>query len=229
MTSPYASLPGRAFWRPAVADRHYTQFDDIATGSYFRADDRIATAGSCFAQHIGSRLRQRGLGFMDLEPAPVGFDPDQARRHGFGLFSCRYGNIYTVRQLLQLTHEAFGLRQPVDAIWSKDGRYYDALRPGIDPVGHSSPDDVMLLRKHHLANVRQLLTEMTLFVFTLGLTEAWESIEDGTIYPTAAGTVAGTFDASRYSFRNFRYFQILEDFGSSGHSSRRSTRTSGQS
>ncbi|HEY7035855.1 MAG TPA: GSCFA domain-containing protein [Thermomicrobiales bacterium] len=210
--SPYSSLPGRAFWRPAIADRHYTRFDDVATGPYFRAEDRIATAGSCFAQHIGCRLRDRGLGFMDLEPAPEGFGPAEARRHGFGLFSCRYGNIYTVRQLLQLTHEAFGLRRPVDAIWSKDGRSYDALRPGVDPVGHASPDDVLLLRKHHLDKVRQLMTEMTLFVFTFGLTEAWESTEDGTIYPTAAGTIAGTFDQSKYRFRNFCYPELRDDF-----------------
>jgi hypothetical protein len=212
MTSPYASMPARAFWRPAIADRHYTEFDEIASGPYFEADDRVATAGSCFAQHIGNRLRKRGLGFIELEPAPEGFTPAQARRHGFGLFSCRYGNIYTVRQLLQLTHEAFGQRQPVDAVWSTDGRYYDALRPAVDPVGHDNPKDVILLRKHHLAKVRRLFTEMTLFVFTLGLTEAWESTDDGTVYPSAAGTIAGKFDPSRYSFRNFRYIQILEDF-----------------
>jgi hypothetical protein len=212
MKSPYSSLPSRSFWRPAIADRHFTQFEEIATGPFFQPEDRVATAGSCFAQHIGHRLRARGLGYLDLEPAPEGFTPSEANRHGFGLFSCRYGNIYTVRQLLQLTQEAFGLRQPVDAVWSKEGRYYDALRPSIDPVGHASPDDVVLLRKLHLEKVRQLFSEMTLFVFTFGLTEAWESNEDGTVYPTAAGTIAGTFDKRKYSFRNFRYYQILEDF-----------------
>ncbi len=212
MKSPYESLPDKAFWRPAIADRHYTGFDEIATGPYFQDDDRIATAGSCFAQHIGNRLRRRGLGYMDLEPAPKGLNIPQARRHGYGLFSCRYGNIYTVRQLLQLAHEAFGRRQPVDAIWSKDGRFYDALRPGVDPIGHASPDDVILLRQQHLARVRQLFTEMTLFVFTFGLTEAWESNADGTVYPTAPGTIAGEFDESKYGFRNFRYYEILEDF-----------------
>ncbi len=212
MRSPYADLPERAFWRPAVADRHYTGFAEIGSGPYLGEEDRIATAGSCFAQHIGRRLRGRGFGYLDLEPAPEGFPPGEAMRHGFGLFSCRYGNIYTVRQLLQLTYEAFGKWEPVEAVWAKDGRYYDAFRPGIDPVGHGSPEDVALLRRVHLAKVRKLFTEMTLFVLTLGLTEAWESTRDGTVYPTAAGTIAGEFDEEKYRFRNFRYQQILEDF-----------------
>jgi hypothetical protein len=52
---------------------------------------------------------------------------------------------------------------------------------------------------------------MTLFVFTLGLTEAWEATADGTIYPTAPGTVAGTFDPKKYRFHNFRYREIEAD------------------
>jgi len=54
MKSPYESLPDKSFWRPAIADRHYTGFDEIASGPYFLESDRIATAGSCFAQHIGN-------------------------------------------------------------------------------------------------------------------------------------------------------------------------------
>ncbi len=212
MSSPYANLPTESFWRPAVADRHYLDFEQVAVGPFFRPDDRIATAGSCFAQHIGYRLRERGLGFLDLERATAGFKPDQANRHGFGQFSCRFGNIYTVRQLLQVTQEALGLRKPVDGIWTRNSRFYDAMRPGVDPVGHATAEDVIALRTQHLGRVRQLFRRMSLFVFTLGLTEAWESLEDGTVYPTAPGTIAGSFEENKYGFRNFRYIQILEDF-----------------
>lgn len=212
MTSPYASLPGRAFWRPAVADRHYSLLSELTTDPFFREGDRIATAGSCFAQHIGRRLRERGSGYLDYEQAPDSFTPQEAHRHGFGLFSCRYGNVYTVRQLLQLVSEAFGEWTPAEVVWTKNGRYYDALRPSVDPVGHRTPEDVLLLRRQHLGCVRRMIEEMTVFVFTLGLTEAWESIGDGTIYPTAPGTIVGSFSEKTYRFRNFRYQQILEDF-----------------
>lgn len=211
MTSPYSNLPKRAFWRPAVADRHIADFEDVAVGPFYRPDDKIATAGSCFAQHIGRNLRKRGVGYLDLEPAPSGCTPEEAHRHGFGIFSCRYGNIYTVRQLLQLFQEAFELRIPADFVWEKEGRFWDALRPGVDPVGHTRAEDIWALREVHLTKVQELFETATLFVFTLGLTEAWESIEDETVFPTAPGTIAGTFDAQKYRFHNFRYPEIAAD------------------
>lgn len=211
MTSPYSNRPTRSFWRPAVADRHIADFDEVATGPFFRADDRIATAGSCFAQHIGRHLKKRGVDYLDLEPAPSGLTPEEARRHGFGIFSCRYGNIYTVRQLLQLFQEAFDERYPAEFVWGKEGRYYDALRPGVDPIGHAGAEDVWALREIHLANVKELFLTTTLFVFTLGLTEAWEAIGDETVFPTAPGTIAGTFDPEKYRFHNFRYPEIASD------------------
>ncbi len=211
MTSPYSSLPTRAFWRPAVADRHIADFDQVAAGPFVHTDDRVATAGSCFAQHIGRHLRARGLDYLDLEPAPPGWTSEDARRHGFGIYSCRYGNIYTVRQLLQLFEEAFDHRYPAEFVWEKQGRYYDAMRPGVDPIGHASADDVWALREIHLTRVQELFRTMTLFVFTLGLTEAWESISDGTVFPTAPGTVAGKFDPKKYRFHNFRYPEIASD------------------
>jgi hypothetical protein len=211
VTSPYSNLPSRFFWRPAVADRHIADFDEVAIGPFFREDDRIATAGSCFAQHIGRHLKRRGVDYLDLEPAPAGFTPEEAHRHGFGIFSCRYGNIYTVRQLLQLFLEAFDERHPAEVVWEKQGRYYDALRPGVDPVGHRSADDVIALREIHLSKVQELFRTTTRFVFTLGLTEAWEATGDGTIYPTAPGTIAGTFDPAKYRFHNFRYPEIAAD------------------
>ena len=90
MTSPYSNLPRRAFWRPAVADRHIADFEEVAIGPFFHPEDKIATAGSCFAQHIGRNLRKRGVDYLDLEPAPSGCTPEEAHRHGFGIFSCRY-------------------------------------------------------------------------------------------------------------------------------------------
>nr|WP_255316808.1 GSCFA domain-containing protein [Nesterenkonia sp. Act20] len=175
-------------------------------------EDKIATAGSCFAQHIGRNLQQRGARFLDVEPPVVSFpSKDEARRWGFGVFSARYGNIYTSRQLRQLFLEAHGERQPEEVVWEKDGRFYDALRPSVDPVGQESPSDVLDLRQGHLAAVRRMFRDLDLFVFTLGLTEGWESTSDGTIYPVAPGTLAGDYDKRKYQFRNLRYSQVMQD------------------
>jgi hypothetical protein len=211
VVNPYRELPAQAFWRSAVQDRHFFDLDQLCQPVHLSKRDRIATAGSCFAQHIGRHLRESGAQYMDMEPRPDFVAESDARRFGFGTYSCRYGNVYTARQLLQLTQEALGQRSPTDFVWKKDGRWFDALRPGVDPVGYEKPEHVSQLRIQHLRAVAAMLRELDVFVFTLGLTEAWMSISDGTVYPTAAGTVVGSHDPAKYEFRNFRYPEVLGD------------------
>ena len=166
--------------------------------------DLVATAGSCFAQHIGQNLQHAAL-FMDMEPAPPVFKSSaEARPWGYGVFSCRYGNIYTSRQLLQLFDEAHGNRIPCERVWEKQGRFYDAMRPSVDPIGQDSAQTVLALRERHLEKVRSMFANLDVFVFTMGLTEGWESTEDGAMFPVAPGTVAGTYDPSRHVLRNLR-------------------------
>ena len=179
--------------------------------------DRIATAGSCFAQHVGRTLRNAGYNVLDTEPvAPrqlrAKLTPDLMSKYGFGIYSARYGNIYTVRQLLQLIREARGQFSPAEAIWQKNGRFFDAFRPSVEPDGLDSAEDVIAHRQQHLAAVRTLVRRADVFVFTFGLTEAWVHTASDTVYPTAPGTLAGDFDPDVYSFRNFGFNSIYSDF-----------------
>jgi hypothetical protein len=211
--SPYTGLRQRAYWRTGVVDRHPLDAGDIYIKKFsILPNDRIATAGSCFAQHIARRLRTFGYQVIDTEPAPPGLGRDAASEYGFGLYSARYGNIYTVRQMLQLVQECIGARTPKDPVWLKDGRYYDALRPSVEPKGLPTRDAVIVHRKQHLDRVRAMLEASTIFVFTMGLTETWIHREDETVYPTAPGTIAGTYDPEVYAFKNLTYTEVLEDF-----------------
>ncbi|WP_386685121.1 GSCFA domain-containing protein [Loktanella sp. R86503] len=210
--NPYKTQPPKAFWKTAVAARHMADMQDLWTPLALQKADRVATAGSCFAQHIGRNLALRGANYMDMEPAPPVFaDAAQARDWGYGVFSGRYGNIYTTRQLVQLFDEAHGNRTPVERVWQKGDRYFDALRPSVDPVGQDSPDTVIALREKHLAAVRAMFADLDLFVFTMGLTEGWEARADGTMYPMAPGTLAGSHDSEKYVFHNLRHAEILAD------------------
>jgi hypothetical protein len=128
------------------------------------------------------------------------------------MYSARYGNVYTVRQLRQLLREALADRTLRDTVWERDGRYFDALRPGVEPDGLSTEREVRLHRRDHLLRVGAAVDEADLLIFTLGLTEAWTNIEHGTVYPTAPGTVAGRFDPARYAFVNFDFAAVLNDF-----------------
>lgn len=212
MSHPYKELDPNAFWRASVGERHITDVEGLWEPIELSPNHRVATAGSCFAQHIGRNLQNRGAKFLDVEPPVAAFSTkDEARRWGFGVFSARYGNIYTSRQLLQLFLEAHGHRRPDEQVWEKDGRFFDALRPSVDPIGQGSVEDVLKLRERHLAAVRRMFRELDLFVFTLGLTEGWEAVSDGTIYPVAPGTVAGTYTTRNYRFRNLRYAQVKKE------------------
>ena len=212
--SPYRGRPGRTFWSTAVSG----VAPDSLAGLYRKKfdiapNDGIATAGSCFAQHIARHLRLNGYKVLDTEPAPPWMADDTARAFGFGVYSARFGNVYHVRQFLQLVQEALGLRHVGgEAAWERDGRYFDALRPAVEPSGLATPELVRRHREQHLACVRRLLTSTTVLVFTLGLTEAWVHTETGTVFPTAPGTLAGDFDPAVYHFQNFGYPEVYADF-----------------
>jgi hypothetical protein len=208
----YLGQPDSAFWSRAVGGRHLSDISAIWHPIEISPLTRIATGGSCFAQHLGAHLIRRGANVLDMEPMPEFFvSREEARRWGFGVYSCRYGNIYTSRQLLQLFDEAHKDRSPTEIIWEREGRFYDALRPSVDPVGHDSPETILGLRSRHLAAVREMFASLDLFVFTMGLTECWVSKADGTVYPSAPGSIAGRHDVSRYELKNLRYTEVVAD------------------
>lgn len=212
MTHPYSDLPASAFWRAAVAETPAAQVTDIYRAKFvLTADMAIATAGSCFAQHVGRTLRRAGLTVLDAEPAPAALPADMSCSYGFNLYSGRYGNIYTVRQMVQLLYE-IGAGEPDAAhVWTRDGRYHDALRPGLDPQGLDSSCEVLALRRRHLSRLAPMLRRADLFVFTLGLTEAWRCRRSGRIYPSCPGVIAGCFDPEQHEFVNFRYGDVVAD------------------
>lgn len=211
--NPYIGLPNEAFWKSGVADQHPLSIAGLYTKKFTISQRmKIATAGSCFAQHIGGHLRKAGYTVMDVEPAPPSMTDASARKFGWRIYSARYGNIYLAEQLLQVAKEAYGLFKPANPVWEKNGRFYDAMRPSVEPEGLDSAEEVLAHREEHLAAVRKMFEEMNLFIFTFGLTEGWVHKETGTCYPTAPGTIAGSFDDSIYEFKNFRAAEIRKSF-----------------
>jgi hypothetical protein len=218
--SPYDGLAPSRFWRTGVAETHPLTVQGLYAKRFEIAPtDRIATAGSCFAQHIARNLRVRGYQVLDVEPAPWGLK--QAQAYGYGVYSARYGNLYTARQLLELFREAVAPEPPEPIVWEKAGRFYDALRPGVEPEGLGSPEEVVEHRRVHLARVRQMFESMDVFVFTFGLTETWidkdsaapaPDASTGRTLPTCPGTIAGSFDAARHVFHNFTADEVLADY-----------------
>lgn len=210
---PYRNLPQRAFWKQAVSDVNALHLSDIYQPRFeITHDMRIAAAGSCFAQHIGRQFKLKGYRFVDTEPAPPLLSSQDHHEFGYDLFSARYGNLYSARQLVQLFDRAEGTFTPVDEVWTDGTRFYDPYRPTIEPHGFASVDEFRTSRDAHLAAVREILPQTDVFVFTFGLTEAWMNTDDGAIYPTCPGTVHGDYDESRHRFVNFSWPDVMSDF-----------------
>lgn len=209
---PYSELPDRHFWRRFVSNQPWRDiaFHDQAKFQ-LSAEDKIATAGSCFAQRIAEHLSKRGIPPFHAEtahPLLLEFGSDTA---SYTQFSARYGNIYTARQLVELVDQAFGLRELICDFVSDQGRWYDLLRPNIQQSGFSSFDELAADRAYHLTRVRYLFESASVFIFTLGLTEAWVNSEFNFTYPACPGTVRGTFDPTKHSFKNFSVSEVAAD------------------
>lgn len=204
--NPYGDLPNSSSWKQGVANVSPCCFDpangcDIQIGQA----DPIATAGSCFAQHLATGIQAAGFFHLVTEYPPDGA-PNPLR------FSARYGNIYTVLQLRQLIERAYGLFEPQDSSWVRpDGRWVDAFRPREFPEGFASPDLVLEERSRHLVAVRAMFEKCKVFVFTLGLTESWVSEEDRAAVPIAPHVVAAPAPAHGYKFKNLTFDEMRDD------------------
>ncbi|MDE2516385.1 MAG: GSCFA domain-containing protein [Rhodospirillales bacterium] len=211
---PYRDLPAHRLWRQAIAGLPGEQVDPVVQGAFrIQRDSRVATAGSCFAQHIARHLAQAGLHHLVTEPAHSLVAP-LAREFQYGVYSARYGNIYTARQLLQTLRRAYGQFAPRDDAWpAADGRVIDPYRPRIQPEGFATLAELQEDRAQHHAAIRRMVAEMDVFIFTLGLTEAWCNRQDGAIYPLCPGVAGGEFQPERHGFLNFRAAEVVADLG----------------
>jgi hypothetical protein len=207
----YVALPDECFWRRCLAAPDFHLNALYRPSVLIGPEDAVATAGSCFAQKIGRELRRSNARFLDLEPVPHGMTEATAARLGFGLFSARYGNIYSTAQMLQLAEDALceGVRD--EAFWEKDGRWYDGLRPRLEPGGFASMDMAGAARLAHLAQVRRLFSEARVFIFTLGLTERWEDGRTGTVYPLCPAAVDPAFGHPAHRFHNARVGEVAAE------------------
>jgi hypothetical protein len=186
----------------AIVGQTFTEFDPVASSpSKISPHDAVAAAGSCFAQHIAKYLVASGFNYIREESSQ---NPDEP------VFSARYGNIYTVRQLSQLLRRAYGLHRPVDSAWLRnDGRFVDPFRPQLFPNGFETGDAVKAARLQHLKAVRSVFEKCDFFIFALGLTESWLA-EDGTALLVPPGVVAEQADGT-YTFHNFTVAEMCDD------------------
>ena len=137
MDCPYDTLPASSWWQESAEDNLARRLNPHTPQSLaIGRQTRIGSAGSCFAEHMARSLVARGYNYFVTEEAPAFLTPAQAAQYQYGVYSARYGNIYSALQLAQMIRRAFGNLQTVDQFWQDDsGRCFDLLRPRIMPNG----------------------------------------------------------------------------------------------
>ena len=209
--NPYLAQPDKAFWSRSVS-RNFSAdslWSDNSQSSLFQKDDLIVSAGSCFASNLIPWIEKEGLEYLRTEELPSQFQ-SLPENLGYRNFSAAYGNIYTARHLRQLYEQALGVRVPAEDRWHIDGMVIDPFRPGLAYPAESDAE-FDLLKASHLRAVLAAFHKATVFVFTLGLTEAWQSKVDGSVFPACPGTISGIFDEEKHEFKNFSVEEITED------------------
>lgn len=150
MSNPYSGRPPYTFWNQGVAECGAFGVDPVVRAGFaIGRDDPIATAGSCFAQHIAQTLVREGFNYLvteRYEPHPGVVDEN------FGVFPARFANIYTARQLLQLFDRAYGAFRPQVDWWpGKTGGVIDPFRPRIQSAGFDSGESLLADRARQFA------------------------------------------------------------------------------
>ena len=217
MSHPYSQFPQSSFWKGAVATRKRTELADLYKPKFpIKKTDRISTYGSCFAQHFSRALIARGYNWVNSETPPHPLSSENCTRFNYGFFSSRTGNIYTTslfRQWAELSqlNSPLNLKNyvPGNSIkpsrieyWEKDQRFYDPLRPTIEPNGLETVTELKQCLSHTLNCFRASYKSADIMVFTLGLTEKWINKRSGLEYSICPGTVAGEFDPNIHQFQN---------------------------
>ncbi|MFC3050992.1 GSCFA domain-containing protein [Kordiimonas pumila] len=201
--NPYNELPDNSFWKKGVEQSDPHELKGIHTAKWrIKKNDVVVTMGSCFAQHIANWMRNKNLNVPFYDSTENIHSPS---------FAANYGNVYTVKQALQLVNEVIGNRQSSEPAWQADAGFIDPLRPNVFIKPFSTVEDLLESRALHLKNLKKAFSELDVFIFTLGLTETWQINACKTVLPTAPGILGGDYKTDNYSFVNYTYNEVLQD------------------
>jgi len=197
---PYKELGPRHFWKTSglrcAAQGQKAPIPDFWRPKWpLNQTQKFVTLGSCFAQRIGPWLKDNGYDWHRAGQGPYSFDT---------------GTIYTAAMLkawlqLALNNQALTIED-----MQSDGRFYDSMRPTCPEIGFESQESLNIARQKTLTEIGHGLKECDVFIFTLGLTEAWIN-QDGFVHALCPGTVVGSFDADHHHFHQYRFAEIYGD------------------
>ena len=201
-THPYKSLPNRAFWKlGSVVEknngslRHSTIYEPHRTLS---KHDKILSIGSCFASEITQYIRRVSV---------TGPDSELVQLH---ISNSSIGNIYTTSQCKQILEWALSSKKAPERFWKSATGW---VNPYFQDTEYLSLEALIFDQTEKLNALQKDLSEATVLIFTLGLTEEW--VFDGNsclIAPQVRHQVSDS-DASDCYFRKLSLEKMIDDLG----------------
>jgi hypothetical protein len=210
---PYLNIKSYQRWGATYKSFDYSEINfHVSPKFQLTKNLKISTAGSCFAQHISQHLSKLGIKTYKAELPPTFLKSDHAELATFDIYSARYGNIYTTKQLRDLIDQSIGIRPQINDIHQNDdGSFTDMLRPSFTTIKYTKHSDLIELRSHHLSCVKEIIYKSDVFIYTLGLTEAWENSKEDYVYPVCPGTAGGNYDDSLHKYVNYEFEDVQSD------------------
>ena len=208
--NPYVENPDHTFWGLAISDRAVGEIDPATGLDLFQIspNDAVMTMGSCFAQHVSKKLSNQGLNFLVTENHSEGIPYNHD--FGYGVFTARYGNIYTIAQSIQLLKRCTGEYVERGDVWMYKNNWIDSFRPRAVPGGFDSEKALLADREIHLAATLKAFKTANVLVFTLGLTEGWKNIETGQVYSVAPGVAGGEYNPNIHKPFNMSVSECID-------------------
>ncbi len=159
----------------------------------------ITSMGSCFAREIKNVLLRHHYNYVNEEP------DHPASKHAGAAWERLY-NTFSMRQIFEYTFAQF---RPDVRWWvaPSSGKIQDPYRRIIL---YDSVDEAERNFAHHVECSRRALTKARLVIITLGLTEIWESKNDGSVICLPSGPYVNEGgNMSDYRFRVSRFKENL--------------------
>ena len=199
-SNPYTTLPNRAFWKlGSVVEKtngalhHSTIYEPSRKLS---EHDKIVSVGSCFANEITEYIKRVSI---------TGRGSELVQLH---IVNSSIGNVYTTTQFKQLLEWALFSNKAPEKFWKSPTGW---VNPYFQDQEYPTLEALIFDQTEKLNTLREDLSDATVLIFTLGLTEEW--IFDGNsclIAPQVRHQILDS-DASNCYFRKLSLEQMIDD------------------
>ncbi len=164
-------------------------------------DTPVASMGSCFAREIKSVLLREGFSYVQEEAR------HPASKHASAAWERLY-NTFSMRQIFEYTFEDWN----PEVRWWKTPISDKIQDPYRRIILYETQEQADSDFRYHRECSKKALQRAEVLILTLGLTEVWEDMHDGSVICLPSGPyVNEQGDMNRYRFRVTRYGENLEN------------------